>query len=55
MKNLSSKEWAANLAAMAAYDEEEGGDVDWGGRGWCWDGFHRSAMSLFFAHYLASG
>ena len=25
---------------MASY--EEGADADWGGRGWCWDGFDRS-------------
>ena len=25
---------------MASY--EEGADADWGGKGWCWDGFHRS-------------
>ena len=24
---------------MASYEETS--DDDWGGRGWCWDGFHR--------------
>ena len=46
---LLSKEWSANLAAMASY-EEEGADVDWGGRGWCWDGFDRSFLALFVSH-----
>ena len=32
---------------MASY-EEEGADVDWGGRGWCWDGFDRSFLHPFF-------
>ena len=40
-KLFISKEWATNLAAIASYEEEEGEDVDWGGRGWCWDGFDR--------------
>ena len=57
---LLSKEWSANLAAMASY-EEEGADVDWGGRGWCWDGFDRSflhflsAILHFFCAFLSLG
>ena len=48
MKNTFSKEWSANLAAMSAF-EEDSADVDWGGRGWCWDGFSRSPISPFCA------
>ena len=47
---FASQEWSANLAAMDCY-EEESADFDWGGRGWCWDGFHRLVIQCIIIVY----